>query len=89
MPRVRTKIPEFLRKEGLTSDDLETASGTNRKTMTKYKRDGNLRLTSMLRILCGARRLTARRVVMDELWELDPSAEECAALVAVPDAEDA
>jgi transcriptional regulator with XRE-family HTH domain len=85
MPRVRTKLREFLSKENLTSEDLEAASGTNRKTMTKYKRGENLRFTTMLRILCGARHLAARKVDMSELWDLDPSADDCAGMAMVVD----
>jgi len=80
MPLVTSKITAFLEKEGLTSEKLEAASRTNRRSMTKYKSGGNIRLTSMLRILCGARILTGRSVDMSELWDLDPSKGSCATL---------
>ena len=83
MSLVRPKLKAFLEKEGLTSEQLEAASRINRRSMTKYKRGGNIRLTSMIRIQCGACLLTGRQVAMTELWDLNPPEELCNKLAAL------
>lgn len=74
--KVKTFLPEFLRKERLTSAALEKESATSRQSMTQIKDGRDLRLSTMLRILRGARRATRRNVRMEELWDLEPTADD-------------
>lgn len=69
---VKTHIPEFLKSEKLTSADLEGTSNISRESMRRYRDGADLRLSTALRILRGARRATGRRVQLSELWDLDP-----------------
>ncbi|HEV7922834.1 MAG TPA: hypothetical protein VGR02_18775 [Thermoanaerobaculia bacterium] len=43
--------------------------------MTRIKRGGDLRLSTMRRILSGVRRVAGRAVEMNEIFDLDPKDE--------------
>jgi hypothetical protein len=70
--QVKTFIPEFLKEERLTSAQLERASRTSRQAMTQIRAGRDVRLSTMHRILAGARREARRAVEMKELWDLNP-----------------
>jgi DNA-binding Xre family transcriptional regulator len=71
--RETTPLQRWLDDRGLTSAQLEAATGLSRQAMTKIRAAvGDVRRTTMLRILDGACTLAERRVRMEEIFDLDP-----------------
>lgn len=70
--RPATRLQKFLNANGLTSVQLETATGISRPAMSRIRAGGDVRRQTMLRILLGARKLAGRRVRMDEIFDLEP-----------------
>ena len=67
-----SRLQRWLEANGFTSARLEKATGMSRQSTTQIRRGRDLRLTTMLRILRGCRALALRKVVMDEIFDLDP-----------------
>lgn len=69
--RKRVLISGWLQREHSTSRQLEEQSGISRQTMTAIKAGRDVRLSTMVKILSGARALAHRRVAIDELFDFD------------------
>jgi transcriptional regulator with XRE-family HTH domain len=67
-----TLLQRWLNENGFTAADLEKAAEMTRESLARPRRGKGVHLTTMLRILAGARKLAKRRVTMDELFPLDP-----------------
>ena len=71
----RTRLQRFLNMNRIPAARLETATGISRQGLRKIRRGrGDLRLSTALRILVGVRKITGRRVMLDEIFTLDPDA---------------
>jgi predicted transcriptional regulator len=70
-----TQLRRFLKANGLKSAQVEREVPISRQTMTRIKRGGDLRLSTMRRILSGVRRVAGRAVEMNEIFDLDPKDE--------------
>jgi predicted transcriptional regulator len=72
-PTARTPLSKFLERNNLTSAQLEIASGISRQSMTRIRAGHrDVRLSTIIRIVRAARRLTRRQVQAHELFDLDP-----------------
>jgi hypothetical protein len=71
LPRKRVLIAAWLRREHLTSRQLEDETRISRQTMTALKAGRDVRLSTMVKILEGARVLAHRRVAIEELFDFD------------------
>jgi transcriptional regulator with XRE-family HTH domain len=69
--RRRVLISAWLKREGLTSRQLEGACHISRQTMTAIRRGRDVRLSTMVKILRGARALSRRRVAIEELFDFE------------------
>lgn len=68
-----TRLQQWLDDNGFTSAQLETATGLSRQAMTKIRAQvGDVRRTTMIRILDGACILANRKVRMDEIFDIEP-----------------
>jgi hypothetical protein len=68
-----TRLQQWLDDNGFTSAELEIATGLSRQAMTKIRAQvGDVRRTTMIRILDGACVLAKRRVRMDEIFDIEP-----------------
>jgi transcriptional regulator with XRE-family HTH domain len=67
-----SRLQQWLNAHGFSSAELERATGMSRQSTTQIRGGRDLRLTTMLRILRGCRALASRKVVMDEIFDLDP-----------------
>lgn len=65
------RIQEWLRKEGLSSAQLEAASDTRRTTMQKIRAGRDVRLSTIKKVLKGAREVSNRQVAVEELFDFD------------------
>jgi hypothetical protein len=76
-PRTRrtfrdSRLQQWLDAQACTSAQLERETGMSRQSTTQIRGGRDLRLTTMLRILRGCRTLAGRKVLMDEVFDLDP-----------------
>jgi hypothetical protein len=72
-PPSGTRLQQWLDAHGFTSAQLEAATGIGRQGMTKIRGAvGDVRRTTMIRILDGACILANRKVRMDEIFDIDP-----------------
>jgi predicted transcriptional regulator len=71
-----TRLQRFLQVNGLTSARLEKEIHMSRQSLTKIRGGHDVRQGTMLRILRGCRALTGRKVLMDEIFDLDPDSPE-------------
>src|SRR5437879_2790541 len=69
-----TPLQAFLDANGLTSVQVEAEAKISRQTMTKIRGGRDVRRKTMLRILGAVRRLTGRKIKMQEIFNLDPDA---------------
>lgn len=67
-----SRLQQWLNANAYTSAQLERETGMSRQSTTQIRGGRDLRLTTMLRILRGCRALALRKVVMDEIFDLDP-----------------
>lgn len=67
----KSRLAEWLKREGLSSRQLEDECHICRQTMTEIRGGRDVRLSTMVKILRGARALSRRRVVIDELFDFD------------------
>jgi DNA-binding Xre family transcriptional regulator len=68
-----TRLQQWLDDNGFTSAELEAATGLSRQAMTKIRRQvGDVRRTTMIRILDGACALAKRKVRMEEIFDIEP-----------------
>jgi len=72
VPRRVTRLQAFIKKERIESVQLENAIPIARQTMGRTRRGGDLRLSTMRRILAGVRAVVGRRVSMDEIFSPEP-----------------
>lgn len=73
-PPSGTRLQQWLDANGFTSAQLEAATGIGRQGMTKIRGAvGDVRRTTMIRILDGACILANRKVRMDEIFDIDPT----------------
>lgn len=68
-PRKRVLVSAWLKREGLTSTRLEAATRISRQTMTAIRAGRDVRLSTMVKILHGARALSQRHVAIEELFD--------------------
>ena len=68
----KTRLQQFLDAHGITSAQLEVATGIARQSMTKIRAGRDVRRNTMLRILCGLRALVGPTVQMGDLFDLEP-----------------
>jgi len=72
-PSPSTQLQQWLDTNGFTSAQLEAVTGIGRQGMTKIRGAvGDVRRTTMIRILDGACILAKRKVRMDEIFDIDP-----------------
>jgi|tagenome__1003787_1003787.scaffolds.fasta_scaffold18736869_1 hypothetical protein len=71
-PPPKSRLQSWLAGNGFTSASLEVAIGMSRQGMTKIRGGADLRLSTMRRILRGARQIAKRDVQMGELFDLEP-----------------
>jgi transcriptional regulator with XRE-family HTH domain len=75
-PRSRThsgtRLKEWLAANGLTSAQLEREIHMTRQSMGRIKRGQDVRRRTMIRLLRGCRALAHRKVMMEEIFDLDP-----------------
>ena len=67
-----SRLQQWLNSNAYTSAQLERETGMSRQSTTQIRGGRDLRLSTMLRILRGCRALALRKVVMDEIFDLDP-----------------
>ncbi|MDP9191106.1 MAG: hypothetical protein M3P06_05330 [Acidobacteriota bacterium] len=68
-----TRLQHWLDTNGFTSAELEAETELSRQAMTKIRAAiGDVRRSTMIRILDGACFLAQRKVQMDELFDLEP-----------------
>ncbi len=68
-----TRLQQWLDDHRFTSAELEAVTGLSRQAMTKIRAQlGDVRRTTMIRILDGACTLAKRRVRMDEIFDIEP-----------------
>jgi predicted transcriptional regulator len=72
----RTRLQAFLDANGFTSAQLEATTSIARQTMTRIRAGRDLRLSTMLRILQGVRRIANWRVQIHEIFDVDPDPEQ-------------
>lgn len=65
-------LQQWLDAHAYTSAQLERETGMSRQSTTQIRGGRDLRLTTMLRILRGCRALAGRKVLMEEIFDLDP-----------------
>jgi DNA-binding Xre family transcriptional regulator len=67
------RLQQWLDDNGFTSAELEAVTGMSRQAMTKIRRQvGDVRRTTMIRILDGACVLARRKVRMEEIFVIEP-----------------
>lgn len=66
-----TRLAEWLKREGFSSRQLEDECHICRQTMTEIRGGRDVRLSTIVKILRGARTLSQRRVTVDELFNFD------------------
>lgn len=69
--RSRVLISSWLRREGHASRQLEDKCRISRQTMTAIRAGRDVRLSTMVKILSGARALTHRYVAIEELFDFE------------------
>ena len=68
-----TRLQQWLDANGFTSAELEEKAEVSRQAMTKIRAAiGDVRRSTMIRILDGACFLANRKVRMDEIFDLEP-----------------
>lgn len=72
-PSITTRLQHWLDENGFTSAELEAKAEMSRQAMTKIRAAiGDVRRSTMVRILDGACFLANRKVRMDEIFDLEP-----------------
>lgn len=74
--RSRILIRHWLKRNGFSSAQLEIETKIHRQTMTAIKNGRDIRLSTIVKILRGARALAKRRVAVEELFDFESSVDD-------------
>lgn len=67
----KTRLQEFMDRERISSGRLEKASGIRRQSMREIRTGRDIKLSTARRILHALRKLTGRKVAIEEIFDFD------------------
>ncbi|HYH08685.1 MAG TPA: hypothetical protein VEK11_16645 [Thermoanaerobaculia bacterium] len=79
---LKTRLQQWLDNNGYSSGALERATGIGRKAMQAIRRGRDVRKSTMIRVLKGARLLSGEPVEITDLFDFEPDAPENAPILA-------